>query len=281
MALSCRDPHTVTDIVDALQRYGPAPGAKKLLQREKEAALESIRTGLYGSWRSVTGNDCSRVGPSSMCFCGHKYNCHDPQTPTVKCGVCKCRHFDFVPTRPEEVGEWWLPRRKGFNVHKWKAKCRCKHAHTDHDPQTRRCNLCSCCLFDSAYLCLVCEKHQEEHSTVFETEDERKLCGRAVGHDYVPFSELPGVQSLVYDREVNSNVAPPWRAPNAPGLGLSGCPRPLLTGGDSGNRFVVTADSVGPVGSTARERYARLTDASALGFEGSLEETLGGGRKRH
>jgi hypothetical protein len=21
--------------------------------------------------------------------------------------------FDYVPNRPEEVGEWWLPRRKG------------------------------------------------------------------------------------------------------------------------------------------------------------------------
>ena len=37
---------------------------------------------------------------------------------------CACRRFEFVPRRPEEVGEWWLPRRRGFKVHAWKAKCR-------------------------------------------------------------------------------------------------------------------------------------------------------------
>lgn len=56
--------------------------------------------------------------------------------------------------RPEEVGEWWLPRRKGFNVHTWRAKCRCGHGHDEHDPGTRRCR-CGCPVFTSNFACLV------------------------------------------------------------------------------------------------------------------------------
>lgn len=39
--------------------------------------------------------------------------------------------------RPEEIGEWWLARRKGFNVHSWRAQCKCRHGHPQHDPVTR------------------------------------------------------------------------------------------------------------------------------------------------
>ena len=34
-------------------------------------------------------------------------------------------------------------------------RCRCKHKHTDHDPNTRRCNKpsCQCTEFDSPWVC--------------------------------------------------------------------------------------------------------------------------------
>ena len=55
------------------------------------------------------------------CFCGHPLAVHATHKG-VAGGACKgechcqCRRFRYIPFRPEEVGEWWLPRRKGFNV---------------------------------------------------------------------------------------------------------------------------------------------------------------------
>ena len=77
------------------------------------------RTGLYVTWRcEKTGDDCCRVGPSHRCFCGHAYSQHAFASRTSRrglprCQQCACKAFDLVPSRPEEVGEWWLPRRTG------------------------------------------------------------------------------------------------------------------------------------------------------------------------
>ena len=42
--------------------------------------------------------------------------------------------FRFVPTRPEECGMYWLPRRKDFDINKWRAPCKCNHNHEEHSP---------------------------------------------------------------------------------------------------------------------------------------------------
>ena len=67
----------------------------------------------------ATNEDCTRVGPSSKCFCGHLFKSHAETRSLMrgecgggKDGPCKCKRFQFIPRRPEEVGEWWLPRRK-------------------------------------------------------------------------------------------------------------------------------------------------------------------------
>lgn len=53
---------------------------------------------------------------------------------SVPCNVgqCRCLMFCFIPSRPEEVGEFWLKRRATFDPKAWRAQCRCKHSHEDH-----------------------------------------------------------------------------------------------------------------------------------------------------
>ena len=125
-------------ILHGVSQHGVAPGGRKLIDMEDEAALMSIETGMYVTWRSnKKGQDCTRIGPRSLCFCGHEYSAHQfitKKTVYPRCQSCPCTTFAFIPHRPEEVGEWWLPRRKGFNVHTWKAKCKCGHGHDEHDP---------------------------------------------------------------------------------------------------------------------------------------------------
>lgn len=49
-------------------------------------------------------------------------------------------------------------------------------------------------------MCLVCDRHWENHSNVFETEQERKAAGRPVGNDFLPFNEIPQVQNIVFGK---------------------------------------------------------------------------------
>eukprot|EP01067_Filipodium_phascolosomae_P000308 Filipodium_phascolosomae@DN1250_c0_g1_i2.p1 len=107
--------------------------------------------------------------------------------------------FHFIPQRPEEVGEWWLPRRKGFNVTTWRAKCKCKHSHEEHRPnRPYRCTQCGCQDFYSAFLCIGCDKHWEDHETLFETESERKTDGRPIKDAFFPFFEYPELEKEVF-----------------------------------------------------------------------------------
>ena len=47
----------------------------------------------------------------------------------MSCQECVCKEYKFIPTRPEECGMWWLPRRKDFDLKKWRPSCKCKHSH--------------------------------------------------------------------------------------------------------------------------------------------------------
>lgn len=47
-------------LMNALETYGPAPGAKQMLNWEQQAAQNTMKTGIYVTWRSETGNDCTR-----------------------------------------------------------------------------------------------------------------------------------------------------------------------------------------------------------------------------
>merc|ERR1711879_1029978 len=142
-------------------------------------------TGWYTVWRSEGKHDCVRIGPGAKCFCGHLFENHaeaSRKNDKRRCLQCGCRKFSFIPQRPEEVGEWWLPRRKGFNVHKWRAKCKCGHTHEEHgENRPHCCKRCGCGSFNGAFACLVCNRKWADHETLTETPQERQNSGRAVG----------------------------------------------------------------------------------------------------
>ena len=122
----------------------------------------------------------------------------NPQAPA--CAKCKCRRFSYVPMRPEECGMWHLPRRKGFDVHAWRAPCKCNHGHDCHDPVTMRCTKCAnCARFEPNYACIGCDGRGDAHETVFETESERVLARLPVGEAYKPLRDSPYLLEQVRD----------------------------------------------------------------------------------
>ena len=97
---------------------------------------------------------------------------------------CGCQRFLYAPGRPEEFGEFWLPKRRDFDRESYRMKCRCQHTHEEHAPYPSpfRCTAkrCSCLAFTSASICAACDMHWEEHDTIFETEQERQNAGRQI-----------------------------------------------------------------------------------------------------
>lgn len=193
-------------VARAMHREQFASRVKKLFDPEREAAIEAIQSGIYIGWRTPDiKHDCIRVGSQSSCFCGHllqqhdKYNGNSVRVPCVA-AMCKCKAFAFVPSRPEEVGEFWLQRRPTFDPSQWRAKCKCKHTHEEHDPNGMhgcRARGCGCSAFFSNFLCCACDKHWEDHETIFETASMRKTEGIPYGEDYLPFNELPELRNVV------------------------------------------------------------------------------------
>ncbi|XP_052571460.1 protein FAM221B isoform X2 [Peromyscus californicus insignis] len=177
---------------------------KNLFQWEKDSALKAIQTGLYIGWRCPHYLwDCFRIGDESKCFCGHLLKEHQIISDlSVPCSVsqCRCLMFCFIPSRPEEVGEFWLKRRATFDPKAWRAQCRCKHTHEEHaatgaHPCRHRGCCCSC--FESNFLCAACDRRWEEHETFFENEETRRRGGRPYGADYVPFAEMPALRDAI------------------------------------------------------------------------------------
>ncbi|XP_053424976.1 protein FAM221B [Nycticebus coucang] len=163
-----------------------------LFQWEKNAALNAIQTGLYIGWRCPHYLwDCFRIGDESKCFCGHLLREHRIISDiSVPCNVsqCRCLMFCFIPSRPEEVGEFWLKRRATFDPKAWRAQCRCKHSHEEHaatGSHPCRHRDCCCRYFESNFLCAACDRRWEEHVTFFETEETRRRGGRPHGTDTV------------------------------------------------------------------------------------------------
>jgi len=195
-------------ITQAVKTFGLAPGARKMMDAEKAAAEEAVATGLYGVWRNErSGQDfCGRIGPMSRCFCGHDYGEHvwDKGRKKLRpaCGSCACNGFRYIPRRPEEVGEHWLPRRRGFDIRLWQAKCKCLHGHEDHDPNRLSCRAgCSCPTFQSAWLCTCCEGKWEDHESLWETEAERRSQGFPVGQAFFPLASTPQIQDLAFNEQ--------------------------------------------------------------------------------
>ncbi|XP_070587436.1 protein FAM221B-like [Erythrolamprus reginae] len=196
----------LVSVAKAMHRERFARNVKELFHLEKEAALKSLQTGLYIGWRCPEYLwDCFRVGEESRCFCGHLLKLHQvyvEKRATVPCTLpgCRCQGFLFIPSCPEEVGEFWLRRRTGFDVAAWRAKCRCTHTHEEHTPTgARGCCVrgCSCGAFASSFLCAACDRRWEEHETFFESEEARRRGGRPYGEAYLPLAELPELRGAV------------------------------------------------------------------------------------
>ncbi|XP_038646647.1 protein FAM221B-like [Scyliorhinus canicula] len=193
-------------VAKAMHREQFGARVKELFDPEREAALEALQTGIYIGWRCPEYKwDCIRVGVKSKCFCGHLLAEHERFTGTsvrVPCVVagCQCRAYAFIPSRPEDVGEFWLRKRRNFDPSAWRAKCRCKHNHEEHNvggSHSCKAGGCSCPGFDSNFLCAACDKHWEQHQTFFETEAHRKEAGLPYGEAYLPFAEMPNLRNAV------------------------------------------------------------------------------------
>lgn len=115
-----------------------------VLQVETIAAQWSIATQLYVSLQPsgfatipASASDdiregtsqCCRVGEISLCGCGHDLLSHESvklpkrsgYIKPPKCSRCKkCPGFAYFPMYPEECGQWWLRRRRDFNLHDWR-----------------------------------------------------------------------------------------------------------------------------------------------------------------
>lgn len=195
-------PNSEASVMAALQQYGPAPGGKAMMEREVLHAQEAFETGIYCTFTNpVKKSECFRIGSQSLCFCGHFFGDHAKLKKTgpirYPCGSCGCKDYRFMFQRPEEQGLWWLPRRKGFDVHKWRATCSCKHNHEAHDPNTMKCRAgCGCYGFTSEFPCLVCDEKWENHEVLYETKEERLALGKSVDAAYEPMSANPEIKKI-------------------------------------------------------------------------------------
>uniref|UniRef100_A0A8C0H813 Family with sequence similarity 221 member B n=1 Tax=Chelonoidis abingdonii TaxID=106734 RepID=A0A8C0H813_CHEAB len=173
-------------VAKAMHRGRFGSEVQELFHLEREAALQAMQTGLYVGWRCPEYLwDCFRVGDLSKCFCGHLLREHQVRVETrawVPCTMpsCKCQNFIFIPSRPEDVGEFWLRKRVGFDPSTWRATCRCKHSHEEHAPHPAE-HGCWCVSFESNFLCAACDRRWEEHETFFETAEMRRKGGRPYG----------------------------------------------------------------------------------------------------
>eukprot|EP00753_Platysulcus_tardus_P020572 PLAT8233.1.p1 GENE.PLAT8233.1~~PLAT8233.1.p1 ORF type:complete len:471 (+),score=103.19 PLAT8233.1:37-1449(+) len=177
---------------------GDADGGELLSEEEYAAfrarALEARKNRLYVSWRNSDTVDCKLIGPSSRCFCGHRYKDHatdETETKNVHCRApgCSCNLFAYIPVHGS--GD---------------LKCHCKHSFEQHRNNGRkRCNLasrCGCDGFTSSFRCS-CGQLFADHQTVFETREERMALGRPVdnlgggGAGYAALGGLTGFSSLV------------------------------------------------------------------------------------
>ena len=124
----------------------------------------------------MAGRPC-REGSHSSPWGGGGGATPPPGGRPPRCRSCaKCPGFRYAPSRPEECGQWHLPRRKDFDLVAWRKRVR-------RAPEE--------------YSCIGCDKRVSEHETVFEPEAARRAAGRAVGPAFVPLAESPALQQMV------------------------------------------------------------------------------------
>jgi len=213
--MSAVQPKTPDAVLAGLTQHGAAVGAKKMMMWEFKHAREAIKSGIYVTlYNDDRKHECARLGKLSRCFCNHLYGKHNLQVKKGgrfgknPCGEegCKCEHYKYMYRRPEEIGQYFLTRRKGFDVTQWRPICRCKHPHAVHDPVRTKCKECNCSKFVSNFACLSCDGKWEEHITLYEDEELRKELEKAVGDAFYPLADVPEIQKE-FLRQVEEEAA--------------------------------------------------------------------------
>jgi hypothetical protein len=156
--------------LDYYNIVGDDDGGKMMSDAEFEAYKKKVAHArvnhLYVYYVNSKGNECKAIGPSSLCFCKHRFRNHNfdnIQNKKVNCKQCKCQMFNYIPVHGSLV-----------------IKCDCHHSYEDHDPNTKKClKGCKCTKFSSNYTC-DCRMPYNSHSTVIETREERIKKGKKV-----------------------------------------------------------------------------------------------------
>ena len=160
--------------VDAYINYynivGDDDGGKMMTDAEFEAYKKKVAYAranhLYVFYVNAKGSECKSIGPSSMCFCKHRFRNHNfdnIKSKKVNCKNCKCKLFNYIPVHGS-----------------LDIKCSCHHSYEDHDPVSRKCIKCKQCMkFSSNYTC-DCGMPYDMHHTQIETREERMKLGKNV-----------------------------------------------------------------------------------------------------
>ena len=149
---------------------GDDDGGKMMTDAEFEAYKKKVAGAranhLYVYYTNAKGEECKAIGPSSMCFCKHRYRNHNfdnVNDKKVSCKNCKCKLFNYMPVHGS-----------------MDIKCSCHHSYQDHDPVSKKCLSCkSCSKFSSNYTC-DCGMPYDKHKTLIETRKERMGRGKPV-----------------------------------------------------------------------------------------------------
>ncbi len=192
-------------IVKNLKMNKISKGTQIMMDNENLHALEAIQCGVYITWSSQSEMACFRIGSNSVCICTHGFLQHEKIVTrkkfSTKCLDCKCRAFNYIPTLPEEIGEYWIPYQPKFDYSKWKAKCKCKHGWNEHSVEKfMKCNACTCFNFNSNFCCVVCDKFWQDHHMNYELEHDRLMLKKPIGNDFIPFAELPQMYNILYKK---------------------------------------------------------------------------------
>eukprot|EP01017_Pseudomicrothorax_dubius_P032968 TRINITY_DN4367_c0_g1_i1.p1 TRINITY_DN4367_c0_g1~~TRINITY_DN4367_c0_g1_i1.p1 ORF type:complete len:115 (-),score=24.99 TRINITY_DN4367_c0_g1_i1:11-355(-) len=63
-------------IVEGVKKHGVAVGGRKMMDQEFLHAQEALESGIYMTYYCESKkSECSRVGSTSRCFCGHVGSC--------------------------------------------------------------------------------------------------------------------------------------------------------------------------------------------------------------
>ena len=160
----------VQDYLNYYAIVGDDDNGEMMTEKQFEAYKKKVAAAranhLYVFYVNNRNQECKAIGPSSLCFCKHRYRNHNfdsVKEKKVNCKMCKCKMFNYIPVHGS-----------------LDIKCNCKHSYEDHDPNTKKCLKCGVCKkFSSNYTC-DCKLPYDLHHTQIETRQERIKAGKGV-----------------------------------------------------------------------------------------------------